>query len=271
MVLASSGVSAQENNVRRNTKPAKPATTTPSKPKPTKPSTTTQSKPKPTPQSKPQPQQNNNAGRANSNNPTTPSNPKPQPIVGCPDGNHPHMIDLGLPSGTKWACCNVDASKPDDFGGYYAWGETTTKSDYSWRTYKHCNGIQESCHNLGSSICGTQYDVAHVKWGGSWQMPTKDQIVELTDKCKHEWITVNGVDGRRFIGPNGHSIFLPAAGYRSNSDDLFRLGTWGFYWSGTQYTNYSYDANNLLFYSNNVNRDDYSLRRCGYCVRPVSR
>ena len=99
-------------------------------------------------------------------------------ILTCPDANHPHMIDLGLPSGTKWACCNVGATKPEDYGGYYAWGETETKYDYSWVTYSHCDRSQSTCYNLGSSICGTKYDVAHVKWGGNCQMPTYDQCVE---------------------------------------------------------------------------------------------
>ena len=186
----------------------------------------------------------------------------------CPDGNHPHLIDLGLPSGTKWACCNVDASKPEDSGGYYAWGETTTKSDYSWKTYKHCDGTEKSCHNLGSSICGTQYDVAHVKWGGTWQLPTKEQFEELLDKCnKGEWTTQNGVAGRKFSGPNGASIFLPAAG--SRVDTGFNCsGTYGFYRSGTQYTS------NSPYSLNFRSADAYGKggsRFPGCTVRPVAR
>ena len=189
----------------------------------------------------------------------------------CPDGNHPHLIDLGLPSGTKWACCNVDAKKPEDSGGYYAWGETTTKSDYSWKTYKHCDGSSSTCHNLGSSICGTQYDVAHVKWGSSWQMPTKEQIEELLDKCnKGEWTTQNGVDGRKFTGPNGASIFLPAAG--SRVDTGFNCsGSYGFYKSGTRNPSFnSYDVYSLNFRS----VDAYGQggnRFPGCTVRPVSK
>lgn len=194
---------------------------------------------------------------------------KPKFPKNCPDDNHPHMIDLGLPSGTKWACCNVGASKPEADGDYYAWGETTTKSDYYWSTYKHSDGSAESCHNLGSSISGTQYDVAHVKWGGSWQMPTKDQIIELNDKCKHEWTTVSGVKGRRFTGPNGGSIFMPAAGYRDGSG-LSGHGSWGGYWSGTQSTGYSGNAYNLNFYSGRTNWG-YDNRRYGFSVRPVAR
>ena len=188
----------------------------------------------------------------------------------CPDGNHPHLIDLGLPSGTKWACCNVGATKPEGDGDYYAWGETTTKSDYSWSTYKHCDGSSSSCHDLGSSICGTQYDVAHVKWGGPWQLPTLDQIKELLDKCnKGVWTTQNGVEGRKFTGPNGGSIFLPAAGYRLGAD-LYSRGTGGYCWSGTQSASYSFLAYYLYFYS--FLADWYYFDRCcGHSVRPVAR
>ncbi len=186
----------------------------------------------------------------------------------CPDDNHPHMIDLGLLSGTKWACCNVDASTPEDDGGYYAWGETTTKSNYSWETYKHCDGTAETCRNIGESICGTQYDVAHVKWGEAWQMPTLDQVDELLDKCKSEWTTVNGVSGRRFTGPNGGSIFLPASGYRSGTD-LNDRGKSGDYWSGTLGTYDDYYAYSLSFFSGNAGwGNDY--RRDGFTVRPVA-
>ena len=188
----------------------------------------------------------------------------------CPDGNHPHLIDLGLPSGTKWACCNVGATKPEGDGDYYAWGETTTKSDYSWSTYKHCDGSSSSCHDLGSSICGTQYDVAHVKWGGPWQLPTLDQIKELLDKCnKGVWTTQNGVEGRKFTGPNGGSIFLPAAGCRYGTV-LDSRGTGGYYWSGAQSTSGGDDAYYLFFSS--VNADWGNLNRgYGPSVRPVAR
>ena len=197
--------------------------------------------------------------------------PPPTSFKQCPDDNHPHKIDLGLPSGTLWACCNVDAKKPEDYGGYYAWGETSTKScEYSWDTYKHCDGTRESCHNLGSSICGTQYDVAHVKWGGSWLMPTEEQILELLDKCnKGEWMTQNGVKGRKFIGPNGGSIFLPAAGYHWGIG-LGYVGGDGHYWLGTQDTEYEDYAYGLNFGSDGADRN-YFNRYVGLSVRPIAR
>lgn len=83
-----------------------------------------------------------------------------QSYTKCPDDNHPHLIDLGLPSGTKWACCNVGANMPERPGGFYAWGETEEKEVYDWSTYIHCDGSMETCHDLGENIAGTQYDVA---------------------------------------------------------------------------------------------------------------
>ena len=164
----------------------------------------------------------------------------------------------------------MGATKPEDDGDYYAWGETTTKSDYCWSTYKHCDGTKISCHDLGSSICGTQYDVAHVKWGGSWQLPTLDQIKELLDKCIIEWTTINGVRGRRFTGPNGGSIFLPAVGCRDGAE-LYFYGSWCSCWSGTPRTSLSDNAYDLYFYYSDNADWGINYRYYGLSIRPVSR
>ena len=192
--------------------------------------------------------------------------------LSCPDDNHPHAIDLGLPSGTKWACCNVGADKPDAYGGYFAWGETETKDTYSLENYKHYDGSEESCHNIGDDIAGTEYDVAHVKWGGSWVMPSETQMNELKDNCTSEWTTVNGVPGKIFNGVNGGSIFLPAAGYRCYVGLIF-AGSYGDYWSSTQDPSRSNYAYNLGFGSGDVDEydDGYYSRNLGHSVRPVSR
>ena len=193
-----------------------------------------------------------------------------QTYLSCPDDHHPHMIDLGLPSGTLWACCNVGADKPEAYGDYYAWGETNTKSTYSWSTYTHCDGSSSTCHNLGSDIAGTQYDVAHVKWGGSWVMPSKEQQDELRNNCTYEWTTVNGVKGGKFTSKaNGGSMFLPAAGDRSYSD-LNYAGSRGDYWSSTQGPSYTGYAYYLYFYSSST-RTDSDYRYYGRSVRPVVR
>jgi|GEM_PF-2566341 len=192
----------------------------------------------------------------------------------CPDHNHPHMIDLGLPSGTKWACCNVGADVPEGYGGYYAWGETEEKNRYDWDSYKYSidtddDGLKDTCQNIGSNISGTSYDVAHVKWGGGWHMPTRDEIKELCEKCSWEWTTVNGVNGQKVIGSNGNSIFLPASGYRGDPLGENGRGGYGNYWSATldeSNSNYVY----ILYYYSKCCYWDVDYRNCGYTVRPVT-
>lgn len=203
---------------------------------------------------------------------------KEKELLSCPDNNHPHAIDLGLPSGTKWACCNVGAGKPEGYGGYYAWGETEKKDVYNEVTYQYCTGNDTdgdgyydnnvSFQNLGSDIAGTQYDVAHVKWGGSWVMPSFDQMKELIDNTTRSWTTLNGINGCLFKGTNGGCVFLPAAG--SWYDYLTYVGNSGYYWSGTQSTSYSGSAYDFFF--NSVRAECYSsMRSGGRSIRPVSR
>jgi hypothetical protein len=186
-------------------------------------------------------------------------------ILGKGEASTPEAVDLGLPSGTKWASFNVGATKPEEYGGYYAWGETEEKERYDWDTYIHCDGASNTCHDLGSDISGTQYDIAHVKWGGNWCMPTYEDFEELNDNCTSEWTTLNGVNGRKFTGPNGNSIFLPAAGSYWHSN-LSQAGSNGEYWSSTL----SWDsfARGFSFYSG---RTQFFSCDCyvGNSVRPV--
>jgi hypothetical protein len=184
---------------------------------------------------------------------------------------HSKAIDLGLPSGTKWASCNVGAIKPEEFGGYYAWGETKEKTIYNWDTYDFCNGDEYSCSYLGSDIAGSQYDVAHVKWGGDWMMPTLEQFKELLDNCTNERSTLNGVYGLKFTSKiNGNSIFLPAGGYRYRSR-LYNVGSYGVYWSSTQGPSNSVYASSILFSSGDIEWGHCCYRSSGRTVRPVSR
>lgn len=200
----------------------------------------------------------------------------------CPDENHPHMIDLGLPSGTKWACCNVGASTPEQYGNYYAWGETQPKSVYNDVTYSYYTGqdtdgdgwidINFSVVNIGSDIAGTSYDAATANWGAPWRMPSLTQIKELRDNATFTWTTQNGVLGRKFTGPNGGTIFLPAAGYRWHGE-LNDAGLYGCYCSSTLYENpvnpYELDfAYGFSFGSGSVHTGDGS-RINGLSVRPV--
>ena len=184
----------------------------------------------------------------------------------CPDNNHPHMIDLGLPSGTKWACCNVGASKPEDYGGYYAWGETVEKDWYERNTYIHWDENEGKCKDIGTDIAGTDYDVAHVKWQGSWVMPSKAQCDELIANCTSEWTTENHVNGRRFTGTNGNFIFVPAAEAR-NEDDVLNRGS-GSYWTSTRWPSWLPYAYQFAFGSDFLYNTSGS-RVDGHTVRPV--
>ena len=174
-------------------------------------------------------------------------------------------VDLGL--SVNWAGWNVGATKPWEYGGYYAWGETEEKSDYADYTYKYYDRTTQEYINIGEEISGTEYDVAHVKWGSGWRMPTRREIGELIRNCTLEWISYNGtVNGCKVIGPNGNSIFLPAAGYCSGTSHEGE-NRYGYYWSGTFGSGcYSYDLNIYDVFDNRVN-DDH--RYNGQSVRPV--
>ena len=140
------------------------------------------------------------------------------------------MIDLGLPSGTLWACCNVGAKAPEEYGDYFAWGETKTKVNYNWDTYSYGNS-DGNVEDIGSDIAGTEYDAATANWGAPWRMPTREQCRELEDHCSWEWTKQNGVYGHKVIGPSEGIIFLPAAGYRWDGD--LNAVQYGHYWSST--------------------------------------
>ncbi len=186
----------------------------------------------------------------------------------CPDNNHPHTIDLGLPSGTLWACCNLSASKPEEYGGYYAWGETEEKDFYYLSSYTHCDGSDDTFHDIGDDIAGTIYDVAFTKGGSSWRMPSIDQLKELLDNCILTWTSQNGVKGINVTGPNDCKLFLPAAGIRDNSHHLLLEGEEGWYWSST--FNKCNKTCAFLFRFNSRNKKcSYIGRFCGLPVRPV--
>ena len=139
----------------------------------------------------------------------------------------------------KWADRNVGASKPEEYGDYFAWGETEPKSTYSWSTYKWCNGSETTLtkYNTNSSygtvdnktILDLSDDAARANWGGSWRMPTDAELTELREQCTWTWTTQNGVNGYKVTSKsNGNSIFLLAAGFRHNSG-LYSAGSYGYY------------------------------------------
>lgn len=171
-------------------------------------------------------------------------------------------VDLGL--SVKWASCNVGASSPEGYGDYFAWGETDEKSDYDLDTYKYYQNGEYV--DIGTNISGTKYDVARAKWGGKWRMPTRAEIEELCDECTWVWTTYNSINGIKVTGPNGNSIFLPAAGGRDGTDVDYR-GYYGYYWSG------SLDEGNGSAWGLGFSGDGYSGSddRCyGLSVRPVA-
>lgn len=184
-------------------------------------------------------------------------------------------VDLGL--SVKWATCNIGASKPEEYGNYYAWGETETKSLYTWSTYKHCNGSYDTqTKYCTDSDYGTvdykttlekSDDVAYTTLGGKWRMPTDAEWTELRTQCNWTWVTYSGVKGYKVEASNGNSIFLPAAGYRYGSD-LSGAGSYGDYWSSSLYEYYPYGAWRVFFYSDYVSRY-YDYRNDGRSVRPV--
>lgn len=184
----------------------------------------------------------------------------------CPDNNHPHAINLGLPSGTKWCCCNVGATAPEGYGSYYAWGETSEKSIYHWDTYAYYND-DTGYVNIGFDIAGTDYDAATVNMGAPWRMPSNEQQAELRNYCSRQWTKQNGVNGILVTGPSGGQIFLPAAGHRYNGSRLNAfIGGW--YWSSSLNPSGDGYAYGLYFNSSDINTND-SGRHYGFSVRPV--
>ena len=193
--------------------------------------------------------------------------------------NGHEYVDLGLPSGLKWATCNVGATTPEEYGDYFAWGETSPKSTYDWSTYKWCNGSSTTITKYCvSSYYGTvdnkttlelTDDAAHVNWGGNWRMPTRAEQDELknSSNCTWTWTTQNGVEGYKVTSKvNGNSIFLPVAGYRYYAID--DVGSGGDYWSSSLSTSGSDFAFLAGFDSSDVGWFS-SYRYYGQSVRAV--
>ena len=185
-------------------------------------------------------------------------------------------VDLGL--SVKWATCNVGANNPEEYGNYYAWGETTPKTTYDWSTYKWCNGSDDTMTKYctdsdygtvdNKTVLDPKDDAASVNMGGSWRMPTIEEQQELINECTWTWTTRNSVKGYLVTSKiNGNSIFLPAAGYRGSSG-LHDAGSFGYYWSSSLSTYYSDDAYYLYFNSDDVSWS-YDNRYCGLSVRGV--
>ena len=175
--------------------------------------------------------------------------------------NGHEWVDLGLPSGLKWATCNVGAKTPEQCGNYYAWGETKTKDEY---TDANSLTYRKQMDDISGNA---QYDAATANWGGDWRMPTKTEMDELNSKCTWELTKQNGVRGYKVIGPNGNSIFLPAAGYFDGTTFYSGSCGRGCYWSSSPYsgTGIAYD----LRFDSGSHRTSNDFRYLGGSVRPV--
>ena len=155
-------------------------------------------------------------------------------LEGCKEGSNTiaghEYVDLGLPSGLKWATCNVGAATPEEYGNYYAWGKTMPriKDPYEY--------MSKSYLNVGDISGNATYDAARANWGATWRMPTIDEMEELAVKCTWTWSTQSCTNGYTVTGPNGNSIFLPAAGFYfgASQDDVDERG---YYWSSNPYDN----------------------------------
>ena len=197
-------------------------------------------------------------------------------IQAIPDTHE--AVDLGLPSGVKWATCNVGASSPEEYGDYFAWGETEAKTDYSWSTYRWCNGSETTLTKYNTmsdygtvdnkTVLDLSDDAARANWGGSWRMPTDAEWTELRTQCVWTWTTLGGKNGYNVRGPNGNTIVLPAAGYHLRTTRYNAFND-GYYWSSSLGTGYPFNALSVYFTSSTVYR--YSINRFyGRSVRPVS-
>ena len=188
--------------------------------------------------------------------------------------NGHEYVDLGLPSGLKWATCNVGANAPEEYGDYFAWGEVESKNYYDWDSYKWCNGSYDALTKYctdnfygtvdNKTVLDKEDDPAAVKWGGAWRTPTKAEQDELRQQCTWTKTTLNGVSGYNIVGPNSNSIFLPAAGYASDSYNS--QGTSAYYWSSSICLDNPSQVYVLNFSSTHEGRDN---RFYGQSVRAV--
>ena len=198
-----------------------------------------------------------------------------------PQPEGPQMVDMGL--SVKWASYNIGATSPEDYGNFYAYGEIEPKTEYTLENYQwyypdyndwDCDEW-EKYYKLGKTFTGTNYDVAHVKWGGDWRVPTRDEWKELIENCEWQWTGINGVTGARAVSKiNGNSIFLPAAGNMVDAEHTHdQLGC--FYWTSSEYeTNdistecRNYRAN--IDATNHAAADGYDYPEVGFSIRAVN-
>ncbi|MDE6512100.1 MAG: fibrobacter succinogenes major paralogous domain-containing protein [Muribaculaceae bacterium] len=186
--------------------------------------------------------------------------------------NGKEWIDLGLPSGVRWAACNVGADGPEGFGDYYAWGEIETKDEYidinSLTHRKNAKWLREHGIIDENDRLTPEHDIAALRWGKPWRMPTDEEYEELLDCCSFEFTSCNGVNGYLATGPNNQTIFFAAAGFKQGSEAEY-TGDYGDYWSSTVVPDLIGAACSLGYSSKSYGRRRYA-RFAGRCVRPVT-
>ena len=202
----------------------------------------------------------------------TPQKITPKVQVSKPDGyiNGHGYVDLGLPSGKKWATTNIGANTESDAGSYFAWGEISTKNEYT----KDNAIVYPFQSSLGSIIGNPKYDAAKYSWQSSWQLPSKEDFKELYDNSKMQWVKINGRYGRKITGPNGKSIFLPASGWIDGKvSSPLRDNQYGLYWTGTECDEHAepigIHIDDKLFLISEVYYN-HRAGYMGYTIRPVS-
>ena len=179
------------------------------------------------------------------------------------------VVDLGL--SVYWCSCNVGAESPEEYGDYFAWGETKPKNDYSKETYSYYDSNTAQYTGIGANIAGSEYDAATVDLGSDWRMPTQKEILELAEKCTFEWTQINGVNGFKVTGENGNSIFIPSSGYitgkykiRDNEKD--GLGIWTSEVATENMAKYLSNPKEVSWYY----RVESSYKYTGHPIRPVT-
>jgi hypothetical protein len=203
--------------------------------------------------------------------------------ISIPASAQHEYVDLGV--SVKWATCNVGAGKPEEVGGLYAWGETETKSDYSYSTYKFSvdgsrGNYTKYCSDDNKTVLDLEDDVAHVKWGGPWRMPTGAEMDELRKECKWTWTNENGINGFRVSGKKegfeDNSIFLPVNAFNDSAAVARgQYPEYGIYWSSSLSHDVSsfimggWDHANGWWFCKDAPMGNGSYRNEGRSIRPV--
>ena len=181
-------------------------------------------------------------------------------------------VDLGLPSGIKWAAYNIGANTPTEYGKYFAWGETTTKSYYGEENYKFCHEGSDGSYvydDMEDFSGNKDYDAATANWGYPARTPTMEECMELYQNCEWKWVTKNGVNGILFTGHNGKTIFLPASG-SFEWDSTSEVGSYGMYWTSTPYR-YRLGSSSFMMFDYEMITSEGSMNSfLGLTIRPVS-